>query len=83
MVAEVILPLNAKDSTFVVPKSAVVNAAEGVYVIKSDNNKAKRVGVKKGREVEDNIEVFSDSLKASDILVKTGSEELRNGTPLK
>jgi RND family efflux transporter MFP subunit len=83
MVAEVILPLNAKDSTFVVPKSAVVNAAEGVYVIKSDNNKAKRVGVKKGREVDDNIEVFSDSLKANDILVKTGSEELRNGTPLK
>jgi hypothetical protein len=30
MVAQVILPLNAKDSTFVVPKTAVVNSAEGI-----------------------------------------------------
>ena len=36
MVAEVLLPLNAKDSTFVVPKSALVNSAEGIVCDQSN-----------------------------------------------
>ncbi|OXB06360.1 efflux transporter periplasmic adaptor subunit [Flavobacterium plurextorum] len=78
MVAEVLLPLNAKDSTFVVPKSAVVNAAEGVFVIKVLNRKATRVNVKKGREIDDKIEIFGD-LNPKDKLVKIASEETKEG----
>lgn len=78
MVAEVLLPLNAKDSTFVVPKSAVVNAAEGVFVIKVLNRKATRVNVKKGREIDDKIEIFGD-LAPKDKLVKIASEETKEG----
>ncbi|MES2487940.1 MAG: efflux RND transporter periplasmic adaptor subunit [Bacteroidota bacterium] len=83
MVAEVILPINAKDSTFVVPKTAVVSSAEGAYVITVKDNKTHRTGIKKGREYGDNIEIFSDSLAVNQPLVKAGSEEMRNGTPVK
>ena len=78
MVAEVLLPLNAKDSTFVVPKSALVNAAEGMFVIKVVNHKATRVDVKKGREIDDKIEIFGD-LNPKDKLIKIASEEIKEG----
>ncbi|MGO4773231.1 efflux RND transporter periplasmic adaptor subunit [Flavobacterium sp. W22_SRS_FK3] len=78
MVAEVLLPLNAKDSTFVVPKSALVSSAEGLFVIKVLNHKATRIDVKKGREIEDKIEIFGD-LNRKDKLVKIASEEIKEG----
>jgi RND family efflux transporter MFP subunit len=78
MVAEVLLPLNAKDSTFVVPKSAVVNSAEGLFVIRVVNHKANRVDIKKGREIDDKIEIFGD-LSLKDKLVKIASEETKEG----
>ncbi len=83
MVAEVILPLNAKDSTYVVPKTAVVSSAEGAYVIAVQDNKTHRTGIKKGREHGDKIEIYSDSLSVNQPLIKAASEELRNGTPVK
>lgn len=81
MVAEVLLPLNSKDSTFVIAKTALVNAAEGLFVIKVINGKTKRTTVQKGREFEDKVEVFGD-LRAKDILVKMASEEVRDGSSL-
>jgi RND family efflux transporter MFP subunit len=78
MVAEVLLPLNAKDSTFVIPKSALVNSAEGTFVIKVVNHKATRVDVKKGREIDDKVEIFGD-LNMKDKLVKIASEETKEG----
>jgi len=78
MVAEVLLPLNAKDSTFTVAKTAVVNSAEGIYIITVSNKKAHHVPVKKGREVEDRIEVFGE-LKSGEKVVKLASEEIREG----
>nr|WP_315203286.1 efflux RND transporter periplasmic adaptor subunit [uncultured Flavobacterium sp.] len=82
MVAEVILPLNAKDSTFVIPKSALVNSAEGLFVIKVVNHKATRIDVKKGREIDDKIEIFGD-LNSNDKLVKIASEEIKEGDDIK
>lgn len=78
MVAEVLLPLNAKDSTFVIPKSALVSSAEGQFVIKVLNHKAARVDVKKGREIDDKVEIFGD-LNPKDKLVKIASEEIKEG----
>ena len=81
MVAEVLLPLNAKDSTFVIPKTAVVNSAEGVYVITVSDKKAHHVPVQKGRELEERVEVFGE-LKSGDKIVKIGSEEIREGSEI-
>lgn len=81
MVAEATIGLTGSDSSFVVPKSAVVNSTEGVYMIRSDNGKAARIAVKKGRETDSLIEVFGD-LQAGDKFVRKGSEEIRNGSSI-
>jgi membrane fusion protein (multidrug efflux system) len=47
MVAEISLSLPGKDSAFIVPKTAVVNSSEKVFVIKIQDGKAKWITVKK------------------------------------
>lgn len=79
MVANVMIPLSTKDSTFILPKSAVVSSQERVFVIKVVNNKAEWVDVKKGREADGKVEVYGE-LNANDLIVKTGSEEIRDGS---
>lgn len=81
-VAEVAIPLSAKDSSFVVPKTALVNSNEGTFVIAVIDNKAKQIPVKKGRDIEDKTEVFGD-LKINDKLLSKASEEIKDGTPVK
>ena len=82
MVANVIIPLSTKDSTFILPKTAVVSSQERVFVIKVVNNKAEWVDVKKGRENDGKVEVFGD-LSAGDLIVKQANEEVRNGSTVK
>ena len=79
MVAEVSLPLPARDSTFVVPGSAVVNSTERVFVVKVEDGKYQWVDVRTGRSEGGKVEVYGD-LKAGDSIVKVGSEERRNGS---
>jgi RND family efflux transporter MFP subunit len=81
MVADVTIPLPARDSTFIVPKSAIVNAAEGVFVIRVQDGKAQHIAVKTGRTAEGKTEIFGE-LNPSDTIVTTGSEEIRNGAAL-
>ncbi|MGZ3883516.1 MAG: efflux RND transporter periplasmic adaptor subunit [Bacteroidia bacterium] len=82
MVAEVSLKLIATDSSFVVPKSALVSSGEGTYVIKSVGNKALKTDVKKGREINSQVEIFG-KLMINDTLVKNANEELKDGAVLK
>jgi membrane fusion protein (multidrug efflux system) len=82
MFAEVNVPLPDGDSTFVVPKTAVVTSTEKVFVIKVVNNKAEWVNVKKGITSGDNAEIFGD-IKPGDQLVKVASEEVRDGATVK
>jgi membrane fusion protein (multidrug efflux system) len=82
MVAEVNLPLPSNDSTFIVPKSAVINSPESVFVIRVVNNKAERVPVKTGREANNEIEVYGN-LTADDLLLKSATDEIRNGNEIK
>jgi membrane fusion protein (multidrug efflux system) len=82
MIAEVSIPLPANAGTFIVPKSAIVDSAEGIYVIKSENNKAVKVPIKKGRESDDKIEVFGN-LTEGDQLVTEASEEIHPGMVIK
>jgi RND family efflux transporter MFP subunit len=82
MVTEVSVPLPSMDSTFVVPRTAVVNSTEKVFVIRNNNGKAEWVNVKTGREAGGHVEIFGD-LKEGDQLVLAATEEDRDGSPLK
>ena len=82
MYAEVNLPLPASDSSFVVPKTAVVFGTEKVFVIKVVDNKAEWIDVKKGREAEGKMEVYG-ALSAGDHLIKSATDEIRNGSEIR
>jgi membrane fusion protein, multidrug efflux system len=79
MVAEANIDLTGSDSSFVVPRSAVVNSTEGVYMIRSNGGKAERLPVRKGLQTDSLGEVFGD-LHVNDQFVSKGSEEIRNGS---
>ncbi|MDQ3290249.1 MAG: efflux RND transporter periplasmic adaptor subunit [Bacteroidota bacterium] len=81
MYAEVKLPLPAKDSTFVVPSSAVVTSTEKIFVIKVDHNKAQWVEVQKGREADDKVEIFG-KLNSGDQLIAVATDEIRDGSEI-
>jgi membrane fusion protein (multidrug efflux system) len=82
MFAEVNVPLPGGDSTFVVPKTAVVTSTEKVFVIKVVNHKAQWVDARKGFSAGDMMEVYGD-LKPGDQLVKAASDEIRDGSEVK
>jgi membrane fusion protein (multidrug efflux system) len=82
MFAEVNVPLPAKDSTFIVPKNAVVTSTERVFVIKVLNHRALWVNVQKGFQFGDMVEVYGN-LKPGDQIVKQASDEIRDGSGIK
>lgn len=82
MVAEVHIPLPANASTFIVPKKALLETAEGIFILKAAQNKVVRVPVKKGRESDDKIEIFGD-ITAGEELVAEPTEEMNAGTLIK
>jgi RND family efflux transporter MFP subunit len=79
MVAEILLNLNGSDSSFAVPKTALVSSAEGTYVIRVVNGKAQRVAVHRGRDNGDAIEIAGD-ISDGDVILAEGSEEVRDGS---
>ena len=79
MYAEVNIPLPAKDSTFIVPKTAVVSTSEKEFVIRVADQKAEWVDIKKGREADGKIEVYG-KLHEGDPIIKTATDEIRNGS---
>lgn len=82
MVADVAIALPAHASTYTVPKSAVVDGAEGIFVIRSKDNKAEKVAIKKGRSTDDRIEIYGD-IAEGDILVAEANEEIHTGDKIK
>jgi membrane fusion protein (multidrug efflux system) len=84
MVAEVDIPLPARDSSFVVPSSAVVNSTERIFVIRIGGDRvAEWIDVKTGRSQGGKTEIYSSRLMEGDQLVKTASEEIRDGSPVR
>lgn len=81
MVAEVNLSLPSGDSVFIVPRSAVINSTESVFVIRVVNNQSQKVGIRTGREANGFVEVFGN-LKDGDLLLISASDEIKNGTVL-
>ncbi|OUJ70479.1 efflux transporter periplasmic adaptor subunit [Hymenobacter crusticola] len=81
MFATVSLPVTAAKSSLFVPRSSVVSTAERTYVIRIVNGRADLVDVQKGDESGGQIQVFG-SLKAGDVVLKAGNEEITNEEPL-
>ena len=79
MIAEVTIPTAARDSGLVVPRSAMINSTERIFVIKVSGGKAQWVDVKPGREADGKIEVYGP-VQVGDTLITTASEERRNGS---
>ena len=79
MVAEIKILLPGLDSTFVIPKTALVNTAERVFVIRVRDGKAQWVTVKKGREANNKMEIYAE-LSVGDTLVQNANEEIRDET---
>jgi RND family efflux transporter MFP subunit len=77
-VADVSTTLHSSDNSFIVPKSAVVRSAEGVFVIKVADGKAEHIPVKIGLEAKDLVEVFG-GLAENDTLLKKASDEIKAG----
>ncbi len=78
MVAEILLNLSGSDSSYSIPKGALVSSAEGSYVIRVVGGKAERVAVHRGRDNGEAIEVFGE-VRDGDVILAEGSEEIRNG----
>lgn len=82
MVVEAMLPLQAKEATFFVPKTALVESNIGMYVIRIENGKTKNIPVVKGRALPDQFEVFGELNEGDNILIKA-TEEIIEGTKIK
>lgn len=82
MYAEVSIPLPSSDSTFVIPKTALVTSTERVFVVRVADHKAQWVDVKKGRESGNQVEIYG-KLNSGDLLVKTATDEIRDGSAIK
>ena len=79
MIAEVEFSMATNADTFIVPSSALVNSTEKVFVVRVTNKKAEWVDVKKGMEINGQVEIFGP-LAAGDQLVIAASEEIRAGS---
>jgi membrane fusion protein (multidrug efflux system) len=82
MVAEAQINLNGNKSGYVVPKNAVVNSQEGIFLVQDLNGTAKKIPVRLGRVTDSIAEVFGPGLSAGSSFVKKANEELRDGTKL-
>jgi membrane fusion protein (multidrug efflux system) len=82
MIAEVSIPTAARDSGFIVPKSAVINSTERIFVIKVTNGHAQWIDVKNGREADGKAEIYG-ALAVGDTLLRVASEERRDGGTVK
>ncbi|RAJ91005.1 RND family efflux transporter MFP subunit [Larkinella arboricola] len=80
MFASARLPVSASgEGSLYVPKSAVVSTMDRTFVIKVVNGKAVRTTVQKGDDAAGQTQVFGE-VKPGEIILKTASEELTDGT---
>nr|WP_315026577.1 efflux RND transporter periplasmic adaptor subunit [uncultured Chryseobacterium sp.] len=82
MIAESMIPLQNKEATFFIPRSALVESNMGIYIIKNEKGKTQFIPVKKGRILNDMIEVFGE-LSEGDKIIKKGNEEILEGSLIK
>jgi membrane fusion protein, multidrug efflux system len=74
-------PVRNTQPALFVPKSSVATTTEGTFVIREKNGRAEWVNVRRGAMDGDLIQVFGP-LQAGDLMVKRGTDELREGVVL-
>ena len=74
-------PVRSAQPVLFVPKSSVVTTTERTFVIRDRQGKAEWVDVKKGAADGDLVQVIGE-LKAGDMVIRRGSDEIRAGTAL-
>ena len=79
--AKVSLQLQRKQPTLWVPASSVVQSQTGVFVVKNEEKKTKRIPVQIGVTKDTVVEVFGN-LNAGDQILLKGSEEVKEGTKI-
>jgi RND family efflux transporter MFP subunit len=83
MYAEVKIPLSTSNNSYVVPATAVVHSARGVFVVAVDGQKkTKFVNVQEGINSKDSTEVFGE-LKGIATVIKRPSTEVEEGVAVK
>lgn len=82
MYPEVSWPVRRARPSLLVPPSAVVTTTERSFVIRVHEEKAEWVNVGRGASVGGLVEVFG-ALQAGNVVVRRGSDELREGTRVK
>jgi len=80
--AQVKLTLKRPYATLWVPVSSIVMAQSGIFIVKIENNKSKRISVTAGTRKGELQEVFGQVKEDDQILVK-GTEELADGTEVR
>jgi len=80
--AKVRIELKRPTLTLWVPASSVVQAQSGIFVVGIKNNHTIRIPVQTGVSSDTLIEVFGN-LQAGDIILKKGSEEIKEGMSFK
>lgn len=78
MFARVEWPSRGEGGTLVVPRTCVVTTTERTFVIRVVKGRAQWVNVRKGRAVDDSVEVYGP-LQAGDLVVRGANDELREG----
>lgn len=81
MIVDATINLKGKESTFFIPKSALVDSNVGVYVMRIMDGKTQKTPVRKGRINGMMIEVFGE-LNEGDILLKMINEETKEHMPM-
>lgn len=79
--AKVLLQLRRKQPTLWVPASSVVQSQAGVFVVKNEEQKTRRIPVQIGVTKDTLVEVFGN-LNAGDQILLKGSEEVKEGTKI-
>ena len=82
MYAELQWPVRKGRAALLVPPTAIVTTTERAFVIRINNGKAAYVNVKRGGASGELVEV-QGALVEGDVIVKRGTDELREGTPLR
>ncbi len=82
MYPEVLWPVKRNRPALLVPPTSIVTTTERTFVVRIENDAAKWVSVTRGPSVGDLVEVYGP-LHEGDVIVRRGTDELREGTRVK
>ncbi|MBO0939314.1 efflux RND transporter periplasmic adaptor subunit [Fibrella sp. HMF5335] len=82
MYASVGFPVQRRDKSLYVPKTAVVTSMEGTYVIAVQGGKTHYIPVQTGNESDDRVEVIG-KLKPNDLVLASASDDIRDNIAIR